>query len=57
MKERLAEVDGEMEKLSSSERHSASKVVELVDLLGLEVSSKARMEETIARIRVALGRV
>ena len=38
MKERLAEVDGEMEKLSSSERHSASKVVELVDLLGLEVS-------------------
>ena len=38
MKERLAEVDEEMERLSSNERLSANKVEELVDLLRLEVS-------------------
>ena len=38
MKERLTEVDEEMEKLTSKEKLSAEKVGELVDLLRLEVS-------------------
>ena len=38
MKERLTEVDEEMERLSSNDRLSANKVEELVDLLRLEVS-------------------
>lgn len=36
---------------------NAAIVNDIARQLGLEVSSKARMEETIARIRVALGRV
>lgn len=38
MKERLTEVDEEMERLASNERLSSNKVEELVDLLRLEVS-------------------
>jgi hypothetical protein len=38
LKTRLREVDEEMEKLTSNERLSADKVVELVDLLRVEVS-------------------
>jgi hypothetical protein len=38
LKTRLTEVDEEMEKLTSNERLSADKVVELVDLLRVEVS-------------------
>ena len=38
LKARLTEVDEEMEKLTSNERLSADKVVELVDLLRVEVS-------------------
>jgi hypothetical protein len=38
LKQRLTEVDEEMEKLTSNERLSADKVVELVDLLRVEVS-------------------
>nr|WP_315849323.1 hypothetical protein [uncultured Rhodoferax sp.] len=36
---------------------NAAIVNDIARQLGLEVSSKARMEETIARIRGALGRV